>query len=169
MNNLFSYYAIFIFLLINLCCTTYTEKTYWPNNNLKTKIVLDKKSNLFAGKYAEYYITGYPKEVRFYKNDVPVKSMKQWYEDGSIKLIRIINETQVDTVQDTIDGMVVYNRIFLSNYSEIKYFPNGKEEYSGKYQENKKTGWWVYYDSTGKEVKTVRYLNDSVFFEDFKK
>lgn len=153
---------LFVFILSCVCCQTYTEKTYWPNNKLKSKIVRDKKSHLYAGRYAEYYNNGQIQEERFYKNDLLTKELTEWHENGQIKLHDKIYTTTLDTLTDSVAGNLRQTYIYVMDYDQITYYTNGQVEKKGRYIQSKKSGLWLFYDSTGKETKRALYENDSI-------
>jgi antitoxin component YwqK of YwqJK toxin-antitoxin module len=151
----------FVIVLGLVSCRTYKEKSYWENGKLKSVITRSKTDSLYAGRYIEYYENGKRKKVRFYKKDLPVRCIKEWYEEGQVKTFKKIYNSKRDTLLSTIDEYIIQTYVYVIDYSEVKYLKDGTIDRKGNYKQNKKEGRWLIRDSVDNKLKEFLYSNDS--------
>lgn len=153
---------LILIVFIHISCGRYTEKTYWPNKNLKSKIVRYKETDLYAGKYLLYYPNGKKKEEQFFKRDLPRKKSTEWYDNGNVKINKSISFVKDSIMFEVIDNEAYKTRVYLMDYTETQYYENGEKQHHGQYKRNRKEGLWLFFDSNGVAIQEKIYLNDSV-------
>lgn len=116
------------------------EKTYYPNNALKSETIYI--NNIKEGIQKEYYNTGQLKRETIYKNNKKEEISVEYFTDGALSSITPYKN-------NNIEGVVK------------DYYPNGILHSEIPYKNNKREGVAIYYNmSTNLPMLKTTYEND---------
>jgi antitoxin component YwqK of YwqJK toxin-antitoxin module len=122
--------------IIFLSCKDDIKKEY--KNGVLYKSYTLNSNNEYDGLYTEYYKSGKIETIINYDNGLAKDSSVYYFEKSNEKVVSYF--TKIDT-------------LFL------KYFRNNILESSGEFFQNRKIGYWNYYDITGKIIKKQESIN----------
>lgn len=160
---------------------------YYPDGTIES--VYNLKEDKYDGPYEEFYPNGKLSEKGTYKNGVSVGELTYYYSNGNVKNSITLDENGKEngkSILYDLDGKKYHEIDFASgDIKEIRYFdksgkmevlaqkkgkkmnyllnyPDGKLYASGKFDDGKRDGVWMYYDRYGNISKKETYKNGMV-------
>jgi antitoxin component YwqK of YwqJK toxin-antitoxin module len=88
-----------------------------------------------------------------YRNNVPVGIHREYTKDGKVSNAFIYNDVGLLLSEGIVDDAGNYNGKWKD------FYPDGKVQAEGSYNDNRRSGLWKFYASTGNVIQTGSYNN----------
>jgi antitoxin component YwqK of YwqJK toxin-antitoxin module len=125
---------------------------YYQSGILEREVYYNRHLNVDSAH--AYDLNGKRASSEFYDSTNLVKLCYYW-NNGNYKII--YNITRTDTVWTDDNSNRMSSRVYFTGY-QVNFYEGGKKSEEGALLKGKRTGPWIYYDSTGviKKTDTLR-------------